>query len=114
MREEDVIGSRIKVADSFFRRFLGLMGKKNLNPGEGLLLRRCRQIHTFFMLISIDVVFLDKKGEVIELIPQMPPGKISPYIKQAFQVLEMPPGTIEKHALQKKVLLKVMVPQSTY
>ena len=32
------MADKVKLADSFFKRFIGLMGKKTLNSGEGLLL----------------------------------------------------------------------------
>jgi uncharacterized membrane protein (UPF0127 family) len=110
MKDGNVIGFSIKVADSFIHRLIGLMGKKHLLRGEGLLLKDCRQIHTFFMRITIDTVFLDRKGEVIELLPAMAPCKISPYVKNAVQVLELPEGSIERHDLQKNMLLSIVNP----
>lgn len=83
------------------------MRKKDLPPGEGLLLTRCRQIHTFFMLIAIDVVFIDKNGMIVELFSGMPPGKISPYVKKACQVLELPEGTILNYSLEREMILKI-------
>ncbi|PKM90766.1 MAG: hypothetical protein CVU87_01415 [Firmicutes bacterium HGW-Firmicutes-12] len=107
MKDGSVIGSNIKVADNFIHRLIGLMGKKCLLHGEGLLLKGCRQIHTFFMFMTIDVVFLDRSGEVVDIQKAMTPCKVSPYVKKAYQVLELPQGTIEQYAIQKKVMLKV-------
>jgi len=79
-----------------------------------LLLTHCRQIHTFFMLIAIDVVFIDENGKIIELFSGMPPGKISPYVKKACQVLEMPEGTILNCALERDMVLKVAESNNSY
>jgi len=109
MKKEDVIGWNIVVADSFWSRFRGLMGKKKLVYGEGLLLKPCRQIHTWFMSIPIDVLFLDKKGKIVELIPELKPGKKSPFIREGYQVLELPAGTIQKFSLQKGDTVEIVL-----
>ena len=57
--EGQILGDKIKHADSFFKRFIGLMGKKQLGQGEGLLLN-CSSIHCFFMKIPIDAVYISK------------------------------------------------------
>ena len=49
------------IADGFFTRLRGLMLKKELAPGEGLLLKNCPQIHCFFMRFPIDAVYLDEQ-----------------------------------------------------
>ena len=95
------MASRVRLADTFWRRLLGLWGKKKLLPGEGLLLRPCRQVHTWFMSISLDIVFFDKQGEVVELISDLAPGRISPLVKGGYQVLELAAGSIEAAALKK-------------
>ena len=47
------------VADNPFTRLRGLLGRRGLGAGEGLLLRPSPSIHTWFMRFAIDVVFLD-------------------------------------------------------
>jgi len=55
------------IADSFFSRLQGLLGKDGLARGEGLILKPCDSIHTFFMRFAIDVVFVDRNNRVIRL-----------------------------------------------
>ncbi len=62
--EGQILGDKIKHADSFFKRFIGLMGKKQLGQGEGLLLN-CSSIHCFFMKIPIDAVYISKTMTVL-------------------------------------------------
>ena len=49
-----VNGVKAKVARTLFARMRGLIGTKRPPPGEGLLILRCRAIHTFFMSFAID------------------------------------------------------------
>lgn len=101
LRKGEVLGTQIQVAANFFCRLRGLLFRKELKEGEGLLLSPCRQVHTFFMSFAIDVLFLDKQGKIVELIPEMLPGHISPLVKDGYQVLELPAGTVKLKELQK-------------
>lgn len=77
-------------------------------------MHNCRQIHTFFMRIKIDAVFLDGDQKIVALIPRMSPGKASPYIKKARHVLELPEGTIERHGLEREMSLNIVESRETY
>lgn len=66
-----VIVPKLWVADKFFPRFMGLMGKKGLGKEEAVLFPKCNSIHTFFMRFPIDVVFLSAEGQVVEVIEAM-------------------------------------------
>ena len=59
------IAGDIRLADSFFSRFRGLMLRRSLGPGEGLLLKDCRSIHCCFMLMDIDVIYLSEDMHII-------------------------------------------------
>ncbi len=74
-------------------RFMGLMGRSELPFGAGLHIVPCNSIHTFFMRIPIDVVFLDRELEVVEVLPAMPPWRMSRVYFGAHSVLELPAGT---------------------
>ena len=67
---------RIIVADRFFTRLRGLLFRKPLAAGEGLILVPCSSIHTFGMGYSIDVVFLDPDCRVVRLVHALPPRRI--------------------------------------
>ncbi len=84
------------VAATWWSRLRGLLGHAPLQPGEGLLLRGEKAIHTFGMTFAIDVLFLDDRGRVIHLIPAMPPWRASPWVARARDVLELPAGVIEQ------------------
>ena len=50
----------------------GLLGRRGLESGEGLLLRPTGSVHTFFMRFPIDVVFLSRDGEVLKVARALP------------------------------------------
>lgn len=94
------IADGIRKADRFFKRLVGLTGKKELAEGEGLLLCPCVQIHTFSMRFPIDVLFLSETGEILAVEKSMAPGKISRKIKNCVQVLELKDGTVDAESIR--------------
>jgi uncharacterized membrane protein (UPF0127 family) len=89
-----LLADRAERATSFMDRFLGLMGRRSLAFGEGMHITPCNSIHTFFMRIPIDVVFLDPDGLIVKQIPAMPPWRASSVYFKAHSVLELPAGTL--------------------
>ena len=80
-------------ADTFTSRFKGLMGVADLPVGHGLHIAPCNSIHTFFMKIPIDAVFLDASMQVVDICHAMPPWRMSKVYFGAKSVLELPAGT---------------------
>ena len=80
-------------ADSFLSRFKGLMGVEQLPLGEGLHIAPCNSIHTFFMKIPIDAVFLDAQSQVVDICHAIAPWRVSKVYFGAKSVLELPAGT---------------------
>ncbi len=72
-----IILERVVIADNFSTRLKGLMGKKSLGENDGLLIKPCNSIHTFFMKFNIDVVFIDKNNRIISIYRNMLPWKFS-------------------------------------
>jgi len=71
-----VICPRLAVADSAPTRMKGLLGRRGLEPGEGLLLRPAGSVHTAFMRFAIDVVFLNRQMEVLRVVSGMRPWRM--------------------------------------
>jgi hypothetical protein len=89
-----LLGVRARVADTFFPRLLGLMFRRDLPAGEGLLITRCNAIHTLFMRFPIDAAFLDRDGAVVRVVRDIKPWR--PFVwggRRAWQVLEIRAGT---------------------
>lgn len=94
----------IEVARGFWSRFRGWMGRKPL-PGTALLIYPCSSIHTFFMRESIDVAFLDQEGRVLLIVEGLRPWRVSPWIREAVAVMEMPEGRARKSGINEGEML---------
>ena len=89
-----VLATHAVEATGFYERFLGLMGRKELPFGEGLHIVPCNSIHTFFMRIPIDALFLDASGKVSKAYPALPPWRVTGVYFKVRSVLELPAGTV--------------------
>jgi len=76
MRRVTVLGVDAEVAQTLFQRLRGLIGRKGLAPGCGLLITRCNCIHTFFMRFPIDATFLDAHGAVVKTVRGIRPWRL--------------------------------------
>jgi uncharacterized protein len=94
-----VLASRLRIADTHWTRLRGLLGTTDLPDGDGLWIRPCRQVHMFGMGYAIDVVFLDDARTVVGLTEALAPWRVSPLVKAATSVIELPAGTIGKTGL---------------
>lgn len=86
----------VQIASSFLSKGKGLLGKKSIPDGYGLLIRDCNSIHSFFMAFPFDAVFLDKDNRVIHIINAMPANRISPILRRSHSVLELPAGKAQE------------------
>src|SRR5437867_613532 len=89
-----VVASRLRCADTHWTRLFGLLGTKDLPSGDGLWLKRSRQVHMIGMRYPIDVAFLDDGLQILRTISALPPGTVSPRVAGATSVLELPAGTL--------------------
>lgn len=104
------MGDRIRLADTSLSRFIGLLGRSGLAPGEGLLIRPSNGVHTLFMRFSIDVLLLDKESRVIAAYPHLRPFRLTSINWKAASALEVPCGTIAQTQTQKGDQLHITVP----
>lgn len=65
----------IKSCNSFKNRFIGMMGKKNINY-DGYFFPNCKSLHTFFMFQNIDIYMVDKNNIIIKVFNNIKPWKI--------------------------------------
>jgi len=94
LTQKKTLASGLSVADTILSSLIGLLGKPNLPPGEGLWLVPCQSIHTMWMRFPIDVIFLDSAKTVVHLIENMKPFRISKHVSSARSVIELPATTI--------------------
>lgn len=91
-----MLASRALCAESFLSRLVGLLNTPALNPGEGLYIAPCSQIHMFGMKYAIDALFLDKKGMVVGICHAIAPGQMSQLYMKAYACLELPAGILRE------------------
>jgi uncharacterized membrane protein (UPF0127 family) len=91
---DTVLGAEVEVADDWWRRLRGLLGRPPLRPGEGLLISPCRSVHMYGMKFGLDVVFLARDGRVVGLYEALAPGRLTRWHRDALHALEVPSGTI--------------------
>jgi uncharacterized membrane protein (UPF0127 family) len=87
-----------KVAAKMLPRMKGLLGRKSLPQGEGILIRPAPSIHTFFMRFPIDVVFLSRQGEVLKIAEHVAPWRTRS-CRHSYAVLELAAGEAGRRGL---------------
>ena len=83
----ELINMKITNANNFFRRFKGLMCKKDIDFALLFYGFKDSSIHTHFMRFDIDVYFLDKNKIIFEK-TTLKPWKFYKPKKQASYILE--------------------------
>ena len=90
-----VLGESIRIADSPLTGIVGLLGERDLRPGDGLLIVPCQGVHTVGMLFPIDIVVLDDEWQVIDVRRDLRPFRITQMFWKAAAVLELPSRAID-------------------
>ena len=91
-----MLGDRIRLADRWWSRLVGLWGALPLGRGSGMLLRPCRAVHLFGMTGPLDVAFLDHEGRVVAQYAPLRPWRATRLYPRAVAALELPPGMLEE------------------
>lgn len=106
LRREDgqIVCERCVVADTALMRMKGLLGRKALSPGEGILLRPASSVHTAFMRFPIDVVFLDRDDRIMKIAPELAPWR-AVGMRKAAAVAELRAGEAARRGLTVGVRL---------
>ena len=94
MARGTLLGGRVQVADRWWLRLRGLLGRTGLAEGEGLLIEPCRAVHMSGMKFAIDVAFLGRDGAVVAVYPGLAPGARTAWHRGARRALELPAGTL--------------------
>ena len=93
-----VVCERCRVADTALSRMKGLLGRSELPPGDGILIRPCNSIHMFFMRFAIDAIFVDRNGKVVKVAPNVKPWRMSA-ARRAHAVIELAAGEAERRGI---------------
>jgi uncharacterized membrane protein (UPF0127 family) len=102
MTRETFLATEAKVADGYFSRLIGLLGKTRRwsRAGRGLWIVPSHGVHTIGMMFSIDLVFLNHARRVVHIEEYVRPFRISKVSLKTSSVLELPPHTIFRTGTQ--------------
>jgi uncharacterized membrane protein (UPF0127 family) len=89
-----VICDRCVLAETFWMRFRGLMGRASLPPDQGMVFRGTGEIHMFFMRFAIDAVFCDRDLRVLKVARGLKPWRLAA-ARGATVVIELAAGVAD-------------------
>ncbi len=95
-----------EVADRPLRRLRGLMGRRGLPAGEGLLVSPAPAIHTAFMRFPIDALFLDRNLQVLDIVEDLHPWRFASK-RRARAVLELSAGECTRRGVRVGDMLEL-------
>ena len=88
------------LANTFRTRLFGLLGRKGLKEGSGLLIKPSSGVHTFGMSFPIDIVSLDQNHRVLGVFENIGPWTIRGLSLKTRSVLELPVGRIRECGIE--------------
>jgi len=103
IREDDVLAVA-EVAATRRERRRGLIGRDDVEGA--IVLRPCRQVHTFGMRFPIDVAFCDRSGTVLNL-STLAPRRISRTVWRSAFAIEARAGSFERWKLQPGDVIEI-------
>ena len=90
-RTRSAVALEVDVASTRATRRRGLLGRESLSATEGLLLTPCKAVHTVGMRFPIDVIFIDRDGRAVRIVPSLAPWRIA-MSARAKAVIELAAG----------------------
>jgi uncharacterized membrane protein (UPF0127 family) len=94
-----IVCERCVLADTALTRMKGLLGRKELAPDEGILLRPAGSVHTAFMRFPIDVLFLDRDNRIVKIAANLRPWRAAG-ARKAAAAAELRAGEAERRGLR--------------
>jgi uncharacterized membrane protein (UPF0127 family) len=100
LRREDgkIVCERCLLAETALTRMRGLLGRRKLPSGEGILLKPASSVHMAFMRFPIDAVFLDREMRVVKIAAELRPWRAAG-ARGSKSVLEIPAGEAARRGL---------------
>lgn len=89
-----VLATQAHVANTFWTRLCGLLGRAALPAGHGLVLYPTSSVHGLMMRFDIDVLHLDRNGRVLRTLEPLRRNRLGPLVRGGYYAVELPAGTI--------------------
>lgn len=86
-------GVTVEIASSVLARMRGLIGRDALDTRSAMALpMMTMSVHTCFMKFPIDVVFINFKGQIVKIVPEVKPWRFLMPVLSSWTVLELRAG----------------------
>lgn len=105
--KDTLLADKAEIAGTFIRRVIGLLNRRYLRQGEGLILSPSNSIHSLFMRFTFDALFVDRNGRVIGALPSFKPFRLSLIYFNSHLTIELPEHTIRLTHTQVGDIIKI-------
>ena len=92
-RTGNPVATLVEIAATRSTRRRGLLGRDRLDAASAMLLAPCAAVHTAGMRFAIDVVFVDRQGYAVKVVPNLRPWRIA-LAAGGRAVIEMSAGSL--------------------
>jgi len=72
----EIFAESVEFAATLPERLRGLLGRDEMPAGTAMVIDHCGAVHTVGMRFAIDLVFLDRKWQVVKIMKRIRPGRI--------------------------------------
>ncbi len=107
-----IIAGEVELADSFWRRFRGLMFRRRFPSGKALFFKFNKpgrhRVHMYFVRFSVDLVYLDSSFKIVEVRARLKPWRVYWPKAVAKYLIELPAGAVTRVQISigHKILLE--------
>ena|SRR5713226_8850482 len=105
---ETVIADHVEIADCFWARARGLIGRREIPNGFGLVIRPCNGIHMLFMSMDVDAIHVDTGGRVVRILHGIKPWRVGPIVWKSAMVIELAAGTALATGIQTGDIIELI------
>lgn len=95
LTKKNILAENAQTALSFSTRARGMIGRK-FDSFDAMIFPRCPAVHTYFMSMPIDIVFLSGDNRILAQYHAVRPWKTCIRCSGAFQTIELPAGTLQR------------------
>lgn len=106
-----ILAEHVLMATTFWRRLIGLIGRRDFPTGCALWIEPCAQVHSLGMAFAIDVVHLARDGTVLSAYT-LPRGRIGPYVPGSRVVVELAAGELAASGTEQGDRLVIRAPHA--
>ncbi len=98
LTKKNILSERTYYALSLWDRTRGMI-RRQFQDFDAMVFFDCSAIHTMFMGMNLDVVFMDRGNRVVKTVSALPPWRPFVFAPRAYAVIEMPEGTLERSGI---------------